>query len=898
MKLSAKWFTFATALFQRSRIDSEMDEELRAHIQSRAEDLIRSGLSRAEAERRARLEFGGYQKFKEECREAAGVHFFETLLQDLRFALRMLRKSPGFAAVAVLTLALGIGANTAIFSVVDGVLLKPLPYPHPEQLVTINISPLAVDPHVSNMAPEDYFIFREQSRSFQDIGIYLGSAVNITGMAEPERANALGVTHDVLSVLGIPPLLGRTFSASDDSPGAPLTAVLTYGYWRRKFGGDSAAVGKTIIVDGEARQIIGVMPQTFRFLDVQDLALLLPLQLDRNKTLIGNFSFYGIARLKNGNMISQADSDAERLLPVVLRSFPIEPGLGIDIFEKAHLAPRILPLKDEVVGNVGTFLWVLMGGIGIVLLIACANIANLLLVRTEGRQQELAVRAALGASRARIAAELLTESAMIGLLGSLLGTGLAWAALRYLVALAPSGLPRIGDIGLNSTVLLFALAIGLITSLLFGAVPVLKHSKAGAAAGLRAGDRTLSQNRQRHRASNMLVTAQVGLALVLLVCSGLMIRTFRALIHVNPGFARPAELQTFRISIPRAGVPDDLSVPRVEQQIEEKLAAIPGVSSVSFSSAVPLDGNNYLYNVFAEDHTYSQGKLPPFSHMVFISPGYMSTMGTPLIAGRDLTWTDTYKQLPVALVSENFAREYWGTAAGALGKRIRIAFSDDWRQIIGVVGDVHDQGMDRPARPAVYWPVLLSSFQGTPLRVQRYISFAVRSPLAGTESLMNQIRQAVWSVNANLPLAGVFTLGDLYLRSMARTSFTLVMLGIAGAMALLLGTIGLYGVIAYSVSQRTREIGIRLALGAQRRSIMKMVLRQGLGLAAAGTVVGLVGALVASRLISRLLYGVSPSDPLTFAAVALVLAIVALIASYIPARRAMRVDPIVALRYE
>src|SRR5690348_216271 len=898
MKLFTSLRIFFSTLFHRQHLETDMDEELRSHLENRAEELMRSGVPREEAERRARIEFGGYQKFKEECREAAGAHFIETILQDLRFAFRMLRKSPGFTTVAVLTLALGIGANTAIFSVVDGVLLKPLPYPLPEQLVSINISPLAVDPHVSNMAPEDYFIFNDQCRTFQGIGIYVSSAVNVTGIAEPEHVHALGMTHDVLSVLAIPPLFGRAFSPSDDLPGAPPVAVLTYAYWQRKFGADFSAVGKTIIVDGESTQIIGVLPQTFHFLDAQDLALLLPLQLDRNKTLIGNFSFYGIARLKSGNTIDQANAEVTRLLPIVLRSFPVQPGLGIDIFENAHLAPRILPLRDAVVGNVGSFLWVLMGGIGMVLLIACANVANLFLVRTEGRQQEFAVRAALGASQGRIAAALMTESMVVGALASVFGLGLGWAALRFLVTLAPSSLPRISEIGIDLPALMFALAAALLTSLLVGMIPVIKYARACDGAGLREGGRTLSQSRERHRARNVLVALQVALALVLLVCSGLMIRTFRALIHVNPGFSRPAGLQTFRISIPRTEAPDDVNVPRVEQQIEEKLAAIPGVSSVSFSNSVPLDGSNYLYNVFAEDHTYSEGKIPPFSHMVFVSPEYLKTMGTPLVAGRELTWTDTYQQLPVALVSENFARGYWGTPAAALGKRIRVSSVDAWRQIIGVVGDVHDKGMDKSARPAVYWPVLLSSFQGTPLSVQRFVTFAVRSPLAGTEGLMKQIRQAVWSVNANLPLAGAFTLGDLYNKSMARTSFTLVMLGVAGAMALLLGTIGLYGVIAYSVSQRTREIGIRLALGAQRQSIMRMVLRQGLGLSASGTALGFVSAMIVSRLMSGLLYGVSPTDPFTYAAVAAVLLAVALLASYIPARRATRVDPMIALRYE
>jgi putative ABC transport system permease protein len=888
------------ALFRRRVVESELDDELRFHFDQQVEKFVQSGLPLPEARRRARLIFGGSDQIKEECREARGVHLLETLLQDVRYALRMLRKSPGFTAVAVLTLALGIGATTAIFSVLDGVLLKPLSYPHPEQLVSIEVSPLALDPSLRGMAPEDYFVFRDQSRTLQDIGIYAETDtdrdVNVTGFAEPERVHALNVTHGVLSVLGIPPMFGRLFSRSDDSPGAPPTAILTYGYWQRKFSADPSAVGKTIIVDGKAREIIGVLPRNFRFLDEQDLALILPLQLDRNQIYLGNFSYFGIARLDAGTTLAQASADVARMLPIVLDSFPPSPGLSLDFFKKARLAPNLLPLKQDVVGNVGSLLWVLMGGIGIVLLIACANVANLVLVRTEGRQHELAIRAALGASRRRIAVQLLRESILIGLLGSVFGLGLACAVLRFLVVLAPSGLPRISDIGVDLTVLLFTLGIALLTSLLFGLIPVLKH--ASVRAGLLEGGRTLGLSRERHRARNFLVTLQVALALVLLICSGLMIRTFRVLTRINPGFVRPAELQTFRISIPQSDVPDDASVPRIEQQIQDKITAIPGVSSVGFSSAVPMDGDNRLDNVFAADRTYAQGALPPLRHLLFISPGYLYTLGIPLIAGRDLSWTDTYNRVPVAVISENFAREYWRTPAEALGKRIRIPTIDDWRQIIGVVGDVHDDGIDKPARTDVYWPTLLAKSRSQPLRVDRYATFIVRSPLAGSESFMNQIRQAVWSVNANLPLASVHTMNYFYARSMARTSFTLVLLGIAGAMALLLGTVGLYGVIAYSVSRCTREIGIRMALGAQRKDVMRLVLGEGLLVILIGLAIGLAGSLALTRFLSHLLFGVTATDPLTFAGVAVLLALVAFAACYIPARRATRIDPMVALQYE
>jgi len=894
--------------------EAEIADELSQHLEDRYQELLASGQSEHGAFRATLDELEGEdllagglkhseRNFYREPivpRNASGT-VFEGIVQDVRYALRMLMKSPGFAAVAILTLALGIGGTVAVFGVLDSVVLQPLPYRHPEQLVSINISPLAVDPAVANIAPEDYFIFREQGQIFQQIGIYSDDhiysdgQVNVTGLAEPERVHALNATYDLLTTLDTLPALGRAFSSSDDSPGAPLTTLLTYDYWQHKFGGDASAIGKTLVVDGQPRQIIGVLPRNFRFLDVQDLALILPLQLDRNKTQIGNFTFFGIARLKSGTTLAQATADAAHLLPITLSSFPEQPGLPRKIFEDAHLAPRILPLKERVVGNVGAFLWVVMGGIGTVLLIACANVANLFLVRTEGRHHELALRAALGASRRRIAVQLLRESILIGLLGGACGLVLASLALRFLVAFAPAGLPHVTDIGIGPPVLYFAAGVTLFTSLLLGVIPILKY---GVNASLSEGGRVLGITRERHRVRSLLVTVQVALALVLLICSGLMIRTFRALTHVNPGFARPAELQTFRISIPEPDVPDEASIPRFEQQIQDRLAAIPGVSSVGFSSSVPLDGTNNVDNVSAEGHSYVQGKLPPFRRLVFISPGYLPTLGTPIIAGRDLTWTDTYNKLPVVLVSEDFAREYWGSPREALGKRIRTSSLHGWREIVGVVGEVRDQGMDKPARSAVYWPILLRDSEAEPVQAVRYGTFVVRSSRAGTESLMAEMRRAVWSVDTKLPLANVYTLNFLYVKSLARTSFTLVMLGIAGAMALLLGAIGLYSVISYSVAQRTREIGIRMGLGARRRDVLGMVVAHGFKLTLIGLAIGIAGALGLTRFLSSLLYGVKPTDPLTFIGVSVLLAAVALLACCVPAARAVRVDPMVALRYE
>ena len=881
--------------------NERLREEIAQHIAQQTADNLRAGLSPAEAHRQAMLKFGGVEVVCEDYSEERRLLFLETLIQDVRHGLRTLRKSPGFAIVAVLTLALGIGATTAIFSVLDGVVLEPLPYPNPDRLVDLEVSPLGVDASLRGFAPEDYFIFREQGRAFQDVGLYVESDsdrdVNVTGFAEPERVHALHVTYGALSVLGVPAMLGRTFSAADDAPGGAPTAILTYGYWQRKYSANSGTIGKTIIVDGVARQIIGVMPRHFRFLDTRDLALILPLQLDRSQTQLMGFDYSGIARLKPGATLEQASADVARLIPVTLENFPPPPGVTLEGLRKIRLSPSLLPLKQEVIGDVSTMLWVLMGGIGMVLLIACANVANLLLVRTEGRQNELAVRAALGASSRRIALQLLNESAVLGVLGSACGLGLAWVALRLLVSFAPTDLPRVSNIGLNPPAAYFTLGVALMSTLIFGLIPVLKHARARFAVA--EGGRTLGLSRERHRVRNVLVTVQVALALVLLICSGLMLRTFSQLTRVQPGFVGPAELQTFRVSIPSSDIPNDADVPRTEQQILDKLGAIPGVSAVALSTAVPMDGDPYLHPLNAEDHQPSIAGAPtPARHFLFVSPGYFQTMGIPLLAGRDISWADTFNSVPVALISENFAREYWGTPAAALGKRLRIRDVDDWREIVGVVGNVRDDAIDKPSRTDVYWPILLQNFESQPMLVERSAIFVVRSPLAGAESLLSQIRQAIWSVDANLPLAGVYTMNHYYKASMARASFTLVMLGIAGAMALILGAVGLYGVIAYSVSQRTREIGIRVALGAERRHVLSLVLNEGMLVILAGLAIGLGASLILTRFLASLLFGVSPTDPLTFAGVALLLAAVALVACYVPARRAMRVDPMLALRYE
>ncbi len=822
----------------------------------------------------------------------------ESFTNQLRQVLRRLRRAPMFTAVTLITIAVGVGANTAVFSVLEGVLLKPLPYPYSEGLVGVWLTAPGLNLKDVPLGPADYFVYREQNRTFQNFGIYTGHNANITGVAEPEKVDSLLVTEDVLPALGIPPVLGRWFNHLDDSPGSPETVMLSYGYWRRKFGGDRSIIGRSLRVDGQMREIIGVMPASFHFLDWGEQELIMPLKLDRGKAFVGNFSYQAVARLKPGATIAQANTDVARMLPIVRSSFPPPPGFNMKIFEEARIGPNVRPLKRDVVGDVDKILWVLMGSIGLVLLIACANVANLLLVRAKGRQQELAIRAAMGATRARLAAELLSESLLLGLAGSAFGLGLAYGALRVLVAMAPAGLPRLDEIGIDAHVLLFTLGVALLASLLFGSFPVFKYAGVSLGAGLREGGRALSESRERHRARSTLVIVQVALALVLLISSGLMIRTFRALTHVQAGFFHPAEVQTFWLTIPDAEVPSPERTVRMQEEIIRRIKAIPGVSSVGLGTASPWTAITRSIRSTRRTGPTPMGRWRRSGTFGSYRLGTSRPWVSRSIAGRDFTWTDIYDMRPVALISENMAREYWGSPAKALGKRIRTSSKDDWCEIVGVVADVHDDGVDREAPAYVNWPILMKHYIDEAPFVRRSLAFSIRSSRAGSPSFVNELRQAVWSVDRNLPLADVHSLEYFYENSMARTSFTLVMLGIAGGMALLLGIVGLYGVIAYSVSQRTREIGIRMALGAQQRELTAMFVGHGLLLTGVGVVCGLGAAFTLMRLMSSLLFKVSPVDPVTYAAASLGLIATAVLASYLPSRRVAAVDPVEALRAE
>lgn len=891
-------------LFSRRRRYDDLSVSIQEHLSERIEELMEEGMSPQESERTARREFGNVTLVEERSREVWQWAKLESIVADLRFAFRRLRKSPGFAVTVILTLAIGIGANTAVFTVLNRVLIKPLPYPEPDQLVSVwleapGAAGLANFTDGLHLSSSMYFTFSEQNRTFQSLGVWTTDSANVTGLAKPEEVRAALVSDGVLPALEVPPLAGRWLSQGDQQPHGAKTVMLSYGYWQRRFGGDRSAIGRTITIDSQPREIVGVMPREFRLAN-QDFDVLAPLAFDRNHQKLAGFGFQGIARLKPGVSIAQADADVTRMIPIWMDSFTNGPGTNPHFYETWKITPALRPLKQQVIGNVGNVLWVVMATIGLVMLIACTNVANLLLVRADARQQELAIRAALGAGRGRIARELLIESVLLGMIGGLLGIGVAYAGLRLLTAIGPSDLPRLNEVFLDARSLGFTLILSLLSGFLFGAIPALKYSNMRSGADLSGGGRTASTGHQRQHSRNLMVVAQVAMALVLLISALLMIRTFQALRTVEPGFADARHLQTLRITIPDSLVSDPQMVTHIENNIADKLSAIAGVTSVGFAAAMPMQGIDPNWDEIRIEGKSYGGADPPLRLFNSVSPGYFHTAGTRLVAGRDVTWGDIYDLRQVVIVSENFARESWGTPTAAVGKHLRQFSNMPWVEVIGVVEDVRHNGVDEKAPAIIYWPALINNpYTPKPtLDAARSATFAIRSDRAGTESFLTEVQQAVWSVNANLPLASVETMQDIYSQSLARTSFTLVMLAIAGTMALVLGVIGIYGVISYAVSQRTREIGIRLALGAQKGELKWMFVRSALVLTGIGVAIGVVAAAGLMQFMKSLLFGISPLDPLTYVAIPFFLVSSAVVASYLPARRAATVDPVEALRAE
>lgn len=886
MKFLASLRSLASTLFHRPRIDGEMDEELRAHIQNRADDLERSGMSRQEAERRAQLEFGGYEKFKEECRETLGTHFIDTLLQDVRYALRTLRKSPGFTIVAVLTLALGIGANTAIFSVVYAVLLKPLPYANAGQLFFV-FQELSQDENSgTGWSYANFAELREQNHVFTEMAGSQNHQLTLTGRGEPSVVNTSVVTPELFSLFEEKPLAGRVFFSDDGKPGAQPVVILSENLWRSTFGADPKIIGSSINLDQRSFTVVGVMPAKFRFpVLTESEQLWIPLVQD---PLFGSWMdrrgghwLKVTGRLKPGVSLTQAQAELGAISAGLAKEFPAE-NTGWLI--------RMIPLQDIFVYNVKSVLLVLLGAVGLVLLIACANIANLVLTRAISRSKEIAVRTALGAGRARIIRQLLSETAVLGLLGGMVGIALAYWGVQVLGSLLPPDLPQVNAIRVDSLVLAFALVLSAIASVAFGLVPALFASQSDIQTSLREGGSRSGESGNRRRARSFLAAGEIALAMVLLVAAGLLIRSFSKLMSVAPGFDVQHVVKA-DISLPRFQYSTPRQWTAFSDELLARIQAQPGMKESAVVVPMPIvQGNVNLKFDIVGTPPASEGESRTANY-ASVSPNYFRVMSIPLLAGRFFNQRDFASAPPVTLISKTLAQRYFPNQ-NSIGKRLNFGFPPDpgtAREIVGIVGDVRDVSLGQAPGPMMYVPYVQAPFWGAGVVVKSTLS---------PSAVAAAIRQVVQKIDKDLPVTDVAKMPNLIYDSVAQQRFQTFLLGLFAAIALVLAATGIFGVISYSVSCRTNEIGIRVALGASRGAILRMVLRETLALTLAGLLIGVPCVLVASHLVSHLLFGISAHDPATVAVVAFILAAVAVLAGYAPARRAMRVDPMVALRYE
>jgi len=813
------------------------------------------------------------------------------LLASLRSIAREGRRGSGFLMVAVASLGLGIGANVAVFSVVDAVLIRPLPYPEPERLVGIWGTAPGMKMDRIQCSDGTYVLFRKENRVLSEMGIYREGSATLAGGQTPERVGMAVVTGSLFSLLQVPPAVGRTIQEGDEAPGAEKVAVLAESLWHRRFGGDPAAVGSTLRVDGAERRIVGVMPAGFRFPSAE-AEVWLPVTIDPARLRPTDFNYRAIGRLRPGVSAQRAARELSTLIWRIPEVYG-EEELSRGMIESARLGVAVTALRDDVVGTVERVLWVLLGSVGCILVIACANVANLFLVRAERRQLELALRSTFGATRGDVAGLFLGESLVLSAAGGLVGLGGAWAGVRLLASLRPPGLPRLEEIAVDSRAVLFALLVSLVAGLLCGGFAALRFGFTLAPA-LREGGRGGVAGRERHRARRGLVAAQVAVSLVLLVASGLIVKSFWRLRNVDPGFD-PHGVLTLRLDLPSAVYRDNGSTLRFVQQLVERVRSVPGVTAAGTIYPLPLAGDTASSGYWIEDFPLRPDQVWPQLETRFATPEAFAALGIPLLAGRIFKPLDPARPAADVVVSRALAERFW-PGRSPLGKRLTVDLPGRgvWYTIVGVVGSVHDHSLeDKPAQ-SVYFPMVR---RGERDWAPRSFHLSVRGR-TDPRAFVAPIRAVVRSLDPNLALAQVRPLTEVVDRSMARTSFTMLLLVLASAVALLLGSVGIYSVITYVVSQRTREIGVRMALGARRNDISRMVVAEGLGMASLGIAIGLAGALALTRLMVALLFGVSPTDLPTFAAVPVMLAAVAVLASWLPARRAAAVEPVVALRYE
>ncbi|HXT86313.1 MAG TPA: ABC transporter permease, partial [Verrucomicrobiae bacterium] len=847
------------------------------------------GISREEALRRARMEFGGVERVKEECRESRGVHFVESLLQDLRFALRMLRKSPGFTAVAVLTLALGIGANSAIFSFVYGILLAPLPYENPSQLVVVN----ETTPRVGNVSTSypNFLDWRKQSKSFSQMAYVEEMSFNLAGaeVSQPEKITADAVSPNFLSMMGVQPLLGRDFDPSEEKTGTAPVALLSYPLWQSHFGADRGVVGHTITLDGSGFTVVGVLPANYRWLGNTDVMLPIGVWATRSNNDAAERGSRGdstvVGRLAPGATLPQARAEMEGIAARLAKEYP---GTN-DQFGVA-----LQSIREAYVSNTQQAILILLGAVMFVLLIACANVANLFLVRGAARTKEIALRLAFGASRARIIRQMLTESFVLAFIGGALGLALAIGGIHIMAQLIPTGALGGAKVGLNGAVLLFTAGVVALAAFVFGLAPALHSTRQDVQSELKEGGRTASAGAAQNRLRGMLAIAEISLALILLVGAGLMMKSLYKLMNVNPGFQSDRVLvMEMYLSAQRYGT--DAAQINFWQQVLERVRALPGVESAAVGTNIPLTNSHDRGDITIEDMALPKPGSFPHPDFHAVSPDYVSTLGMTVERGRTFTDADNEHGQLVAMVNTRLARQFWPNE-NPIGKRFMVGHPKpsaktppQWITVVGVVGDTRMYGLANPSRLEVYVPLREDA--------RSDMNLVVKSRL-DTATLTSEIRGAVSSVDKDEPIFNITTMNQVMTNSVATQRLTLILLGLFSVLALTLSAIGIYGVISYTVAQRTHEIGIRMALGAQHRDVLRMVLGQGGKIALTGTAIGLAMAFGLTRLMASLLFSVSASDPLTFAGVAIILLLVAMLACYIPARRAMKVDPMVALRYE
>ncbi len=903
--IPAYFRSLAARFFHRSQTENDLEEELRSHIQLRADDLERFGLGRAEAERRARIEFGGEARFKEECREAIAGNFIDTLIQDVRFSLRMLRKSPGFALIAVMTIALGIGATTAMFSVVEATLLRPLPYAQPEQLVSIQADLPGLGANDVGISQPEWQDLRE-SGIFQYVSPTWFDENNLTGSSQPARVRLLLVAPNYFALLAVQPQLGRAFDPQDHSPGIIPEVVISDGLWKRSFGADSNILGKSVRMDTDLYRIVGVMPAGF---DAPGRTA-----EERNIEIWAASSFYGtpmpdhpprnrryfptaIARLKPGLTMAAAQKQLDVLTASLQKQFP-----G-DYPPQNAWTVRLLPLKERVVGNVRQSLVLLLGAVGLVLLIGCVNVANLLLARASTRGREMAIRRALGAGQARLTRQLLTESLLLSLFGGIAGLAILFSLKDFLLQLVPENLPRLNEISISWSVLLFALATCVVSGVFFGLAPALQASQVDLIHAFKQEGRASTGSAERARTRRGLVVTEFALSLVLMVAAGLLLRSFWDLLNVQLGFS-PQNVMIVRTRLP---APNDPNVDKYATAAQEtpflrelirKCTLLPGVQEVAIgdTASIPLDQSLRDLKVISEGQFFFsiEGRNVQSDHSTVaerssVTSDYFHLLGITPLRGRLFNESDNDNTPQIAVINRAMAETYWPNE-DALGKRFKATRDgSQWITVVGVVANARTESLARADVPQIY----LDLYQ----TAERRLSVFLRGRFH-TAAIADEVRQQVQSLDPTLPVYGGQTLNETVATSLSQRRFSLEMVGLFALTALLLAGLGIYGVISYLVAERTHEIGIRLALGASRSNILRIVLRQGLGLAIVGAAVGLVCSLIVSHLMASLLYGVRPTDPLTFAGVALVFISVALFACYIPARRAMKLDPMVALRYE